>query len=306
MGNPINLIMKKLFLLALSVTFFVSCSDDAPVTNVAEETSVEVARDYDDIFAKYSNFTIDGIITTDKTKIKEVLQTAAVSSYLPEKRTIHFFSTKNKFADITNISLAKLESYEETDEDIFNPGKNFDEEGASPFKLNADGANAKSSFLGISGLGNLANNSTYTGFANRTYFYVKYTSSNNSYICRSNESHSDLWSGPSSSPLTSARMSGSTGSVSTVNMNMGVPFRNLFSYNNVEISVKNDQGFLRHVFFFENTNYGGRVNIVSLSKDQVYNFGRYYFDNFSSNRPKSLKLLNDDEYTIWFFDGILP
>lgn len=289
--------MKKFFLLVLSTAFFISCSDDTPVTNATEEANVEVAKDHDDFFAKYSYFKVDGETTNDRTKIKELLETAEVVSYLPSQKKAHFYTTKSKLEEITQIPINKIEAYEDIEGGISGFGKSIDNEGSvvENVKLTED-ISKNYNYGGINGLSSLAGNSTYTNFAKRVYFISDYDSGN-TYLSVCNSSHADLWAG--GNLLTSVKMSSSR--VRSSSMAIGYPFRNLYSYNNLDLSVKNDAGSFRYLFLWENTNYGGQLKIISLSVDEVYDFGRYEFGGFSADRPKSLKVMDQTDYYCWMW-----
>ncbi|KAB8151242.1 hypothetical protein EZY14_019500 [Kordia sp. TARA_039_SRF] len=286
--------MKKIFLLALSTAFFISCSDDAPVTNVTEEASVEVAKGYDDIFEKYSYFKVDGETITDRIKIKGLLDTAEVVTYLPSERRVHFYTTKSKLEEITQIPVDKLEAYEELEGGI-GFGKKFDQDGAIADDVKYPEDISKSyDYGGISGLSSLAGNSTFTDFANKIYFIADYDSGTTYFIRASDDN--DLWVG---GDMKGIKM---TSSVKSANMALGYSFRNLYSYNNLDLSVKNDMGYTRSLYFWENNNYSGQLKVITLSKDQVYDFSRYEFGSFSADRPKSLKIFTDStDYYCWLW-----
>ena len=107
---------------------------------------------------------------------------------------------------------------------------NYDVEGSFDHELETkEGDIAKNyDYGGISGLSSLAGNSTYTDFANKVYFIADYDSGT-TYIIRSDTSNADLWSG---SPMRGVKM---TSSVRAVQMALGYSFRNLYSYNNLDL-----------------------------------------------------------------------
>lgn len=264
----------------LAITFIVSCSNDNSETVVNDDlTSVEL-QELSKVFEEYDKFKSDGKIIEDKDEVIQLLQNSHVTHFIPKQRLVAFFSSDEKLEQLTGANVKKLRENTPSDQNIFQPtkGNNDSKSGA---------------LLGISGLNDVATNSYFTNFSNSIFYTIEY-SSNHYYHKATNSSNIASFSYVSGGNNRSVKVSSS--GVTDVGTWLSTYFRDMYR-GNCTITAHNDTSQRdMWIVFYENTSYNGRTSLLSLDKDQYKQISRYKFGSFSSDYPKSTKIITDDEY----------
>jgi hypothetical protein len=276
--------MKKFIFILLVSASIISCSDDQDTKAVEAESvdAVELQK-YDDLFEKYTYFKNDGKLIDDKNKIVELLSTAEITLFNPKHKQISFYSSKDKFKEITNVDPDRKASGNAEGYLTNSTGQAFSDDGY--FEGKGDNTNAKSSLIGINGLGTIGNDSYFLDFANKVFFTTEYFSSGNTYFSEAGY-NSNL------RDFTVRTASIRNNTVRSGNLSMGIVFENYF-LNRCKITVHNDTDESMYIWVYEENNYAGRAGIIALYKDE-YEVLSESLSSWNLSAIKSIKVFDLD------------
>jgi hypothetical protein len=264
----------------------ISCSNEKEtLSSDVESVENSEMQKYARLFEEYTNIKNDGVTVTDKSEIIQLIKTAKMTTVDSRMKEIHLYSSKEKYKEITNIDLDKEVVEESTDGLIKNPsGLVPDDEGY--YAVSKNNTSAKSTLYGYSGLGNVADNPYFTGFANRVFAVIKYNNSGNTYfteIANRPELNNDYFNG--------IKCNASTGSVTINPFNLYYAFNTALTFGSADIKVFNDTDETKYVTFYSGSNHTGsglRFWIYTNDDAQV----SYILNLWGYNRIRSTKVTN--------------